>query len=262
MNSHLRFRAKSWARSYIRSKDRHSVHSPYMADFIEAVFRSKKLPKDVNKIEQFRKALLKDGRIIKIEDHGAGSLRSKSKERRIEKIARFAAKGKKDAAILFRAAEFVKAKKILELGTSLGLTSLYLSSNEAVQLTTFEGCPNTLAVSKEGFAKFGRKNISTIQGNFNETLPITLQNTERIDLAFIDGDHRKHPTLSYFELILSKLHNNSLLVFDDIHWSQEMEEAWEMIKADPRARVTVDIHRMGFVLFRKEMTPAHFDLRY
>lgn len=262
MNSHLWFHAVSWAKSYMRSKDRHSVHSPYLANFIEAVFRSKELPRYVDKIEQFRKALLKDVRTIKIQDHGAGSLRSKSKERRIKDITRFAAKGKKDAAILFRAAEYLGAKEIIELGTSVGMTSLYLSSNETVQLKTLEGCPNTLRIAKEGFEKLDRKNISTIQGNFNETLPKTLEKTQKIDLAFIDGDHRKEPTLKYYELIFPKLHNNSLVVFDDIHWSREMEEAWEEIKADPRARVTVDIHRMGFVLFREEMAPEHFDLRY
>jgi len=233
-----------------------------MANFIQHVFRSKELPKDVDNIEQFRKALLKDIRAIKVEDHGAGSFHSKSKERRVSEIARYAAKDKKDAAILFRAAEFLNASNILELGTSLGMTSLYLSSNNDTQLTTLEGCPNTLAIAKECFEQFDRKNISTVQGNFNDTLPKTLEDLHQIDLAFIDGDHRKEPTLKYFELIFPKLHNDSVLVFDDIHWSPEMEEAWEAIKADPRARVTIDIHRMGFVLFRKEMTPEHFDLRY
>jgi len=233
-----------------------------MANFIDAVFRSRTLPKDVDKIEQFRKSLHLDERLIKVEDHGAGSLHSNGKERKVRDIARFAAKGRKDAAFLFRAAEFVGAKNIVELGTSLGITSLYLSSNRNIHLTTFEGCPNTLAIASAGFGKLDRKNISTIQGNFNDTLPKTLEDLGQIDLAFIDGDHRKEPTLKYFELIFPKLHNDSVLVFDDIHWSPGMEEAWELIKADPRAKVTVDIHRMGFVLFREEMTPEHFDLRY
>lgn len=262
MNSHLWFQITARAKSHLRSKDRHSVHSPYLANFIEAVFRSKKLPKDVDKIEQFRKDLHKDERVIKIEDHGAGSLYSNGKERKVRDIARFTAKGRKDAAILFRAAQFVEAKNILELGTSLGMTSLYLSSNEDTHLTTIEGCPNTLEIAKEGFEKLDRKNISMIQGNFNDTLPKALEEIDRIDLAFVDGDHRKEPTLKYFELIFPKLHNDSVLVFDDIHWSPGMEEAWEAIKADPRAKVTVDIHRMGFVLFREEMTREHFDLRY
>ena len=246
----------------VRSKDRHSVHSPFMAEFIEHVFRSKELPEDVENIELFRKTLVKDNRVIQVVDQGAGSHKSNGSKRPISEIARHAAKPKRDAAILYRAAKFLRSKNVLELGTSLGLTSLYLSSDPEVALTTLEGCPHTLGIAQGNFEIAARKNIRPVLGNFKKTLPEVVSVMDRIDLAFVDGDHRKVPTLYYFELIIPKLHNDSLVVFDDIHWSPEMEAAWEQIKQDKRSRVTVDIHRMGFVFFRKEMTPQHFDLRY
>lgn len=260
--SHLFFRARAVLQHAVKAKDRHAVHSPFMAEFIQQVFRSKELPEDISKIEALRQKLLNDPSTVEMEDHGAGSHRSKHRRRKVRDIAQFAAKTQRDAAILFRAAKRMKAEHILELGTSLGISSLYLSSAPGVQLTTLEGCPNTLAKAQANFKALERKNITTVGGNFNDTLPQLLGKTEKIDLAFIDGDHRKAPTLHYFEQLWPKLHNNSLLVFDDIHWSPGMEEAWETIKADARCRVTVDIHRLGFVFFRKEMTPEHFDLRY
>ena len=162
----------------------------------------------------------------------------------------------------YRAAKFMAAEEIFELGTSLGLTSLYLSASPSAHVKTFEGCPQTNALAKETFNALSRTNIQQILGNFNDTLPLALRDQSKIDLAFIDGDHRKEPTLKYFDLLYPKLHNNSLVVFDDIHWSPEMEDAWNTIRSDERVRVTIDIHRMGFAFFRNEMSPQHFDLRY
>jgi len=262
MIQHLWSQVVSRSRFLARAKDRHSVHSPYLADFIDQVFLAKKLPNDVGHIEDLRKDILRSKEVIEVEDLGAGSHKTKGRLRNVSEIGRYALKKQKDAAILFRTAEYLKAKTILEMGTSLGTTSLYLSSVPNSQVFTMEGCPNTLALAEDHFAQFGRQNITSILGDFYKTLPELLERIDSIDLAFVDGNHQKEPTLFYFELLLPKLHNNSLLVFDDIHWSPEMEAAWETIKADPRTIITVDIHRMGFVFFRKEMTAKHFDLRY
>jgi predicted O-methyltransferase YrrM len=85
----------------------------------------------------------------------------------------------------------------------------------------------------------------------------------RIDLAFIDGNHRKEPTLRYFETILPKTHEGSCIVFDDIHWSSEMEEAWELIRKDERVKLSIDLFFIGIVFFRTEFREKqHFSIRY
>jgi predicted O-methyltransferase YrrM len=90
-------------------------------------------------------------------------------------------------------------------------------------------------------------NTILLQGDFAKTLPVLLESLQQIDLAFVDGNHRKVPTLQYFEQLLPKTTASSILIFDDIHWSAEMEEAWESIKAHPAVTLTIDLFFIGLV---------------
>jgi predicted O-methyltransferase YrrM len=90
-----------------------------------------------------------------------------------------------------------------------------------------------------------------IIGNFDQSLDGALDAIHYVDLAFIDGNHRKKPTLEYFQKIKEKTNDLSCIIFDDIHWSREMEEAWEEIKKDPQVRVSIDLFFLGIVFFRR-----------
>jgi len=83
-----------------------------------------------------------------------------------------------------------------------------------------------------------------------------------IDLVYFDGNHQKEPTLNYFHTCLQKAHKNSLFIFDDIHWSDGMEEAWEQIKKHDRVHLTIDLFQFGIVFFEKEMPKQHFILKF
>lgn len=111
------------------------------------------------------------------------------------------------------------------------------------------------------------KNISLKVGNFDELL--SAENLSRgievvtpgLDLIYFDGNHQKEATLNYFNKLLPLAHNNSVFIFDDIHWSKGMEEAWEEIKAHPRVRVSIDSFFWGLIFFREEQEKEHFTLR-
>jgi predicted O-methyltransferase YrrM len=90
-----------------------------------------------------------------------------------------------------------------------------------------------------------------------------LSSLPAVDLAFIDGNHRKLPTLNYFHELLPVLSSASAIVFDDIHWSAEMESAWENIKNHPQVMLTIDVFFMGIIFFRPEFrVKQHFVIRY
>ena len=86
---------------------------------------------------------------------------------------------------------------------------------------------------------------------------------EKINLAFIDGNHRKEPTLHYFSELLKKSTNDSIFIFDDIHWSSEMEEAWNLIQQHDSVTLTVDLFFIGLVFFSTDFkVKQHFTIRF
>ncbi len=242
----------------------HGVHSPFVFEFITKVMNDKRNFYAYDKIEDLRNDLLLDKRVLTIEDFGAGSTVSKSNERKVKNIARSAVKPKKFGQLMFRMVDFYHLNTIVELGTSLGITTSYLASGNALgKVYTFEGANQVANIARENFIDLELTNIELIEGNFDETLPNQLERIETIDLAFVDGNHRKQPTIQYFEKLLEKANKQSIFIFDDIHWSEEMEQAWEYIKQHSSVTLTIDLFFIGIVFFRNEQkVQQHFSIRF
>ena len=134
------------------------------------------------------------------------------------------------AQLLFRIINYTKAERLLELGTSLGLTSLYLSTpSRQSKLITLEGSTAIAEAARSNFQRLNTRNIDCRVGEFGSTLGKALADLKQVDFAFIDGNHRYAPTMDYFNLILPHVHEDSVLVFDDICWSRDMHRAWKEI---------------------------------
>jgi predicted O-methyltransferase YrrM len=212
--------------------------------------------------EWIRKGLLDRTDEIEITDLGAGSTVNSSNRRKVADIAKNSAKGGKWGELLFRLARHFQPETMIELGTSLGIGALYQSlGNPTGNLTTFEGCQNTAAIAREQFAK-ANLNPTIVKGNFDDTLQPYLDSIEKLDWAFIDGNHQKEPTIKYFNQCMEKCHNDSVLLFDDIYWSKGMAEAWQNIQADERVTVTLDLFQVGIVFLRKQQPKQDFVIRY
>jgi predicted O-methyltransferase YrrM len=240
----------------------HGIHSPFIYRFVRDVLNDKKQYEAYASIEKIRTQLLKDDTVIMVEDMGAGSAVSRSKQRKINEIARAALKPPKYAQLLYRMAKFYRPQHVLELGTSLGITASYFAAAVS-KLTTIEGAPAIAEKARENFEKLGLQNIQLITGDFDEVLQPALEKLPVVDLAFIDGNHRKAPTLRYFEQILARSNPQTIFIFDDIHWSEEMEAAWDVIKKHPAVTCTVDLFFIGLVFLRDEFkTPQHFTIRF
>lgn len=251
--------------SYLKNaKGPHGTHSPFIFSFINEVLRDKRQFYAFEEIASLRKELLSNNSEIKITDFGAGSLHNKSNKRKISEIAKNAGRTKKYGELLFRIANYFELNNVLELGTSLGLGTSYLAkARENSRVVTVEGCPQVQQQAIANFDSISAKNVEPYLGNFDDILPLILESHPNFDLIFIDGNHRKLPTLKYFELLKKYVHKNSLIVFDDIHWSKEMEEAWTQIKRDPQVKVSIDLFQFGLVFFMEEVKERqNFVLRY
>ena len=242
----------------------HGVHSPFVYRFIREVLNPKAVHPSFGALEQLRKALEKDSQLVQVWDRGAGSRQTKSTDRSIGSIARAALKPKKYSQLLYKIANYYQPMSILEMGTSLGITTCYLAlANEKAEVVTMEGAPHIALLAKKSFEKMGLQNIKLMEGDFNETLPAYIAKQDVIGLAYVDGNHRYAPTIQYFKQLLAHSNEETILIFDDIHWSEEMEKAWEEIKKDPAVTLTIDLFFIGLVFIRKaQKEKEHFIIRY
>jgi predicted O-methyltransferase YrrM len=230
----------------------HGVHSPFVYAFIKNVLNTKSKGENVDAIELYRQQLLKNQKEIAILDLGAGADTKGNKSRTIAQIAKGALKPKKYSTLLSRIVANYQPREVLEMGTSLGITTCYLAHGVPnASVVTMEGAPTVAQEALTTFKNLGYQNIQLIEGNFDQSLPNYLQNVSTIGIAYVDGNHRYTPTMQYFNLLLAKSDEHSIFIFDDIHWSSEMEKAWAEIKADARISLTIDLFYIGIVFLRK-----------
>jgi predicted O-methyltransferase YrrM len=241
----------------------HGIHSPFVFDFVTNVLNDRRSYPAYKTIEDLRQELMKDQTLLTIEDMGAGSVYAPTKTRTIAAIAKHAAKPSRLGQLLFRIAHHYQPTTTLELGTSLGLSAAYLAAGAPHGLVvTLEGAPSVARAADRNLRSLGL-DATVVTGNFDEQLIPLLESLPPIDLAFVDGNHRREPTLRYFNSLLHHAARPSALIFDDIHWSEDMEAAWTKIKNDPRVYLTIDLFFIGIVFLRDEFkTKQDFIIRF
>ncbi len=242
----------------LHSTNQHGVHSPFVYDLVTKCFYDKRHYEKYTVLDAHRKALLKDTRSIHVKDFGAGSRVFKTDERAIQSIAKHVGSTPKLQYLLYRLAQYFHPKQILELGTSLGMGTLAmtLGASKGI-LTSLEGCPETARTAREYMEAYSLK-PKIVTTEFIDFLKV---DEAEYDMVYVDGHHNYEATLNYFNILLGKVNSNSLIIFDDIHWSQEMTDAWNEIVKHPNVTVSIDTFHWGLVFFRKEQPKQHFRIR-
>jgi predicted O-methyltransferase YrrM len=249
----------------------YGIHSPFIFHFITKILNDKHHYPEYGTVENLRQKLLKNQTLLTIEDFGAGSAVNKTNQRTVATIAKNVTKPKKYGQLLFRMVKEYKPKTILELGTSLGITTSYLAiANPDTNVTTIEGAKEVAAIAEENFRTLNLQNlpdqqagIELVKRNFDDSLSSVIYYLSSINFVFIDGNHRREPTERYFRQLLAKADNDSIFIFDDIHWSKEMEQAWETIKCHEAVRCSIDLFFIGIIFFKQELKEKqHFVIRF
>lgn len=236
------------------SRRGHGIHSPFVFDFIQKILRDVG-PGDpaFNNIESKRKELLSSDQAIEVLDLGAGSAAGNHKHRKLHSIAKNAAKSARFGRLFFRLISHYQIDSVLELGTSLGLTTRYFSiALRSGTVISIEGSPVIADLVQRSLISEGYSNVQIIQGNFDDHLIESFEQLKGKRLIFFDGNHRYEPTIRYFKQVLSLCEENDVLIFDDIHWSAEMESAWLEIKNSEKVALTIDLFFIGLVFFKKD----------
>ncbi len=248
-----------------KAKTRYKVHSQFVFDFINNILLDKTDYSDYGKLWEHRNSIASSNDPIETVDFGVGAGKKAytTSILKLGKIVRLRSHNESRLKLLYRIARYYKPENIIEFGTATGISSTYIKSgNPTSNMITMEGCANLAARADELFSKLGFNNIDIAVGNFDNTLKDVLRKIKKVDFVFFDGNHRKEPTLRYFEKCLQFSNENSIFVFDDIHWSIGMENAWKCIKNDSRVSVTIDLFWFGIVFFREGIEKQDFVLRY
>ena len=210
-----------------------------------------------SEIEKLRKELINDSRKIQVTDFGTGNNRVS----KVATIARKSLNSPKYGQLLYRMVREVNPTVILELGTSLGITTTYMAKAcPQAQCFTVEGCPKIAAIALENFRKMGLANVQLKQMNLDEGLNVLVREIDKPDFVFIDANHTSNALLKYFDIILSKLHDDMVMVIDDINWSDDMQLAWQKIKQHPKVVNSIDIFGFGILFFNMERNRKHYRL--
>lgn len=241
----------------------HGIHSPFVFDLVNRVFRNYPDRGIVYKIENVRKRLIKDQGTIEVTDLGTGSGGSVMQQKKVSRIARSSAVPEKYGIFLYGMAREFGRPLIAELGTSFGISTMYMASAcPGSEVISIEGSQETGIIASENFKKTGLANIRLLTGSFEENLPEIFQGSLSPGLVFIDGNHRKAPLLNYFGRIAELSDLNTVVIIDDINFSPEMNAAWREIREHPRVTLTIDIYRMGIVFFRTGIVRKNYIIRY
>jgi predicted O-methyltransferase YrrM len=254
------FQILEYIKFLFKSANQHGVHSPFVYNLVTQCFYDKTIYNAYAELSEYRTSLTKNNEQIEITDFGAGSRVFKSNLRSINSISKTSGSTLKRAQLLYRIIKYFEPQHILELGTSLGIATqaMALGASER-QVITIEGCPNITNFTKQQLASFNINNVTLKTGEFDKVLSKIQENT--FDLVFLDGNHNKEATLRYFNALIDKTHNDSIFIFDDIHWSKDMIEAWETIKTHPKVTVSIDTFFWGFIFFRREQVKENFTIR-
>jgi len=252
-------RIKSFISHWLNKVDEHSIHSPYFFDFYRHVIKPAQKAKGEPSLEALRQRLLQNKMPVQMEDLGAGSAVGGSK-RTLADITEVSVSPAKLSQLYLNILNYIDARYVVELGTSIGLNTLYLSQKTDSRIFSFEGNKSLINIALTHFESMDRKNIQLIEGNIDHTLSEFLQNTTKINFALVDANHRYEPTLRYFNMLVRRMNEKSIMVIDDIHWSGEMEKVWRELYRHSLVYGSIDLYRCGILFFDPALNRQHFTL--
>lgn len=229
----------------VQAKSIDTTDSPYLYSFILHILCKKPTDKEFSKwahVEALRSQLKKDNRLIIKTDLGAGSKVKPITRQKIRDIARSSVSNASKCKTLHNIAKYYNVKSVLELGSSLGISSAYLSMVDTVEyIISVEGDPEVYKIAQNH--KLSDK-IRFLNERFDSAINSQIG---YFDMIIIDGDHQYASTLRYKNKCNNLLNNKGLLVFDDIYWSEGMKQAWNEIRSDDQFNVYIDLFYFGIV---------------
>ena len=255
----------AWLSYFFKARHRygHGIHSPFVFDFITSVLNDRKHYDAYDVVMEYRKSMKKNRAVIGVTDFGAGSKTGAAGQRIVADIADHAAVNRKFGQLLYRLVQYYQPEQIIEFGTSLGISTHYLAAgNREASMRTFEADPALAAIAAEGLKNHRLDHVQVICDTFDHALQKWLSDITGRTLVFIDGNHSRSATLKYADFFLSRIPKDSIMVFDDIHWSAGMQQAWKEIQTREEITLSIDLFFMGIVFIKRDFFKENYTIRF
>ena len=198
-------------------------------------------------IDVLRAALAASPDTVAVVDYGAGTRGGERPPvRRVADIYASAASGPAWGRVLFGLARGVRPRRVLELGTNLGLSAAHLAAALALtedeggpsgRLVTLEGAPALAARAAEHLGGLGHAvgpegRVEVVVGPFAETLAPTAERAGPFDLVFVDGHHEASAAWAYVHAVRPHLAPGGMVVLDDVEPGRAVWRAWRRLRAE------------------------------
>ena len=254
------YKIKSRLNFLLKSSNQHGIHSPFVYDLITKCFYDKTPFSAYHNLKALRNELIYNQDLVKVKHYSEASKVFQSNHQKISTIVKGEGSSYKKQKQLYRITNYFKPKNVLELGTSVGLGSaaMAIASNNSI-IKTVEVNKNISDIAKKVFKSYQLKNIQIDTSSFKDFFKKS--NYENLDLVYLDGTCDKESTIENFNSLLKYSHNESVFIINNIYWSKEMTEAWNIIKKQKEITVSIDTYYLGFLFFRKEQPKQHFTIR-
>jgi len=255
------FRISSYWNYLLHAQNNAYIHSPFVFDFYQnVVLGGQILDQD---IISYKTYLASNNTKLHLNTIGAKKGNTAKYSRSVASHFQLTKTSKKEGALLFRIVSHYAIQNAIELGTSLGVSSLYIAKgNSHIKLKTIDFNTDTSEVLDQFLKNRSIQNIEIIIGTFEEQVARVAEQIKPIQLAYIDGDHSYEATIKNLDTISAHLDKTFFIVLDDIRWSKGMWRAWKQLIKNPLYNFTFDMGSIG-VLIRipNNATKQHYYLR-
>ncbi len=250
---YLFFRLVNYLSYQLKAKGRHSVHSPFVYQFInECIIPARKLR--FSDIEKLRNQFLSNHQLIEVVD-----LKNQtSRLMRISSVAATSVSSARFSSFLYLLARHIKANSALETGTSLGINTLYLSKSDLKKITTIEWSQIMASLARKNLPN---RRIRLITGDMYKVLEEEIVRIKP-DFYFFDADHHSSAIAFCIDLVLRHTPALKCIVVKDIYWSKDMKEMWQALVQDPRFVLSIDLFHAGVLFPKLDMPKQHFTLHF
>ncbi len=256
---------RHFLRFYTAAVTKYQLHSPFVFEIAQIALDDNRWYYAFEHIELLRNRMLDSELLLNIMDYGAGGHSDGSPSqytRKLSALVRQSASSSGQGQYLFRMINYFQPKTILELGTSVGISTMYMASAaHNARMISLEGSADCAHVARTNLDTLQLRHVELREGPFKDTLPKALEDLRQLDFVFLDGNHRMRPTLDYFEQCLAYAHDKTVFILDDIYHSDEMVRAWEAIKAHPRVLLSIDFFEASMVFINPDFkVKQHFSI--